>query len=62
MAVEPQRERDGGGLGLAARGAELEREARGWGRAAGWGDAHVEEPDLEAAAGVRHPRGARWPC
>ena len=51
---------------VAARGrAELEREARGWGRAAVRRDAHVEEPDLEAAAGVRrrrrrrvvHPRG-----
>ena len=49
---------------VAARGrAELEREARGWGRAAVRRDAHVEEADLEAAPGVRrrrrvvHPRG-----
>jgi hypothetical protein len=53
VAVEAQR--DGGRL--AARGAELEREARGRGRAAVRRDAHVEEPDLEAAAGVRHARG-----
>lgn len=62
VPVEPQREGDGGVLalavGVAARGTEIEREAWWWGRAAVWGDAHVEETDLE----VRHPRRAWWPC
>jgi hypothetical protein len=70
VAVAAEREGDGGGV--AARGAELEREARGRGPPdAVRREAHVEEADLEAAAGVRlrrrrrrrvvHPRrAARW--